>query len=396
MKRIFVNINGLDGCTLHRLIIPLTEVAKQSDDFQFYFGFSKKEMTLDEKIDEIGQNDVLIFHRLMQDGILDGVKRKYPHVKIVIDMDDYWRLNDKHPAYWLYKQNNITEKIVYHLKNADYVTCTTEYLAKKIREFNKNVVIFPNAIKEDGQFKPNPTASKVLRLGLIGGASHKKDVELLDGVVKQLPPDILNKVQFVLCGFDKGVVRLPNGETREIPWKDNMWTGIERMLTDNYKTISPKHKEFLERFEWQMEFNSDEPYKRIWTKDIMSYATAYNQIDVLLVPLIANDFTACKSELKMIEASVMKKPVIVSDVMPYTNCGINLFEKGGGINPDGNCIMINNNKGSKAWVKAITKLVKQPELRDILVTNISKLTESGSKYCLEEITKDRIKFLNTL
>lgn len=393
MKRIFININGLDGCTLHRLIIPFTEVQKECSDFQFTWGFSKKGLSLQERIDEIGQHDVLIFHRILPDGLLDGIRQQYPHIKVIIDMDDYWRLNDKHPAYSIYKQHNVSDKILYHLKNADYVTCTTEYLSKKIREFNKNVMIFPNAIKPDGQFKPNPTESKVLRLGLIGGSSHKKDVELLDGVVKQLPPDILNKIQFVLCGFDKGIVQFPNGETAEIPWEDNMWTGIERMLTDDYKTISPEHKEFLKRFEWQLEFNSDEPYKRVWTKDIMSYATAYNQIDVLLVPLIANDFTACKSELKLIEASVMKKPVIVSDVIPYTNCGINLFEKGGGINPDGNCIMINNNKGSKAWVKAITKLVNNPGLRDLLVKNISKLTESGSKYNLTEITKQRINFL---
>ena len=395
MKKIFVNINGLDGCTLHRLLLPYNEVAKETDEFQFTFGFSKKDMTLEEKIDEIGQHDILIFHRIMQNGIIEGVKSKYPNVKIVIDMDDYWRLNDKHPAYWIYRNNGLSEKIQNHVKLADYVTCTTEYLAKKIREFNKNVTVFPNALKEISQFTPKPTESKVLRLGIIGGASHMKDLELLDGVVKQLSPDVLNKVQFVLCGFDKGYMYNSQGERVEIPWKDNQWTQVEKMLTDNYKTISPAHKEFLEKFEWQLEFNSDEPYKRIWTKDIFQYATAYNEIDVLLVPLLANDFTACKSELKLIEASVMKKPVIISDVPPYTNCGINLFEKGGEINPEGNCIMINNNKGSRGWVKAITKLVKNPELMETLKTNIHKLTESG-KYYLPDVTKDRIKYLQQL
>ena len=397
MKKIFININGLDGCTLHRLLIPYNEVMKETDEFKFTVGFPKKEkeMTLQEKIDIIGEHDILIFHRLLPEGLLDGVKEQHPNVKIVMDMDDYWRLNDKHPAYWIYRDMNISENILKHVRKADYITCTTEYLAKKIREFNKNVTVFPNALKAEGQFKPNPIHSNVLRLGIIGGSSHMKDLELLDGVVKQLPKDILNKVQFVLCGFDKGVVKLENGETRDIPWEDNLWAKTERMLTDNYQTISQPHREFLNKFEWKIEFNSDEPYKRVWTKDIFSYATSYNEIDVLLVPLIANDFTACKSELKMIEASVMKKPVIISEVAPYTNCGINLIEKGGQINPEGNCIFINNNKGSKAWVKAITKLVNNPNLIEMLKTNISKLTESG-KYYLPDVTKERIKYLQQL
>ena len=394
-KKIFININALDGCTLHRLLIPFNEVTQETDEFEFTFGFKKKDMTLQEKIDEIGKHDVMIFHRLLQDGLLDGVKKQYPNVKIVIDMDDYWRLNDKHPAYWLYRQYNLSDKILYHVKNADYVTTTTEYLAKKLREFNKNVTVFPNALKEFSQFKPISTPSNVLRLGIIGGSSHMKDLELLDGVVKQLPKDVLNKVQFVLCGFDKGVMKTLDGKDVQVPWEENQWTAIERMLTDNYSTVSPAHREFLEKFEWKIEYSSDEPYKRVWTKDIFTYGTSYNEIDVLLVPLLANDFTACKSELKMVEASVMKKPVIISEVAPYTNCGINLIEKGGGINPNGNCIFINNNKGSKAWVKAITKLVNNPSLVETLRTNIAKLTESG-KYYLPDVTKERIKYLEQL
>lgn len=394
-KKIFININGLDGCTLHRLILPYKEVMNETQEFEFTWGFYKKDLTPQEKIDEIGRHDILIFHRMLTDGLLDGVKKQYPNVKIVIDMDDYWRLNDMHPAYWLYRNNNLSEKIIYHLKNADEVTCTTEYLANKIREFNPNVTIFPNALNPEGQFNPQPTTSEVLRFGIIGGASHAKDLELLNGVVRQLPPDILNKIQFVLCGFDKGIAIQANGIRAEIPWDENQWTKSERMLTDNYRTISQKHKEFLQQYAWKLEYNSNEPYKRVWTKDIFSYATAYNEIDVLIVPLLANDFTACKSELKLIESSVMLKPVIVSDVAPYTNCGINLIGKGGEINPEGNCIMVNNNKGSRGWVKAITKLVKNPELMDVLKNNISKLTESG-KYCLSDLTKERIKYLRTL
>ena len=399
MKKIFIYIDSVNGCTLHRLLLPYTEVKKQTDEFEITYGFGDKDLSLRAKIDIIKQNDIFIYHRLLPDGLLDEIKKQCPNTKVVIDMDDYWRLNEFHPSYPLYNEYRIPEKIMYHLKNSDYVTCTTEYLAKKIKPFNSNITILPNALNPEGQFEPHPTTSNKLRFGLTGGSSHSKDVELLDGVVKQLPPDILNQIQFVLCGFDKGIYRTidekGNESTREIPWEYNNWTKIERMLTDNYRTISPEHREFLNRFEWKLEFNSDEPYKRLWTRDITTYGTIYNDFDVLLVPLEGNDFTACKSELKLIEASVMNKPVIVSDVLPYTICGINAIEKGGNINPNGNCLMVNNRKGSKAWVKAITRMVKDAELRNMIASNLSNLTKHGT-YCLKDLTKERIKFLKTL
>ena len=399
MKKIFIYIDSVNGCTLHRLLLPYSEVKKQTDEFTITFGFGNKDLSLQEKLDIIKDNDIFIFHRLLPNGLLDNIKKQCPNTKLIIDLDDYWRLNDMHPSYQLYKEEQVADKIIYHIKNVDYVTCTTEYLANKIKPFNPNVIILPNALNPEGQFEPHPSTSNKLRFGLTGGSSHNKDVQLLEGVVKQLSPDILNQIQFVLCGFDKGVYKVTdekgNVELRDVPWHLNQWTDIEKMLTDNYRTVSPEHKEFLNQFNWKMEFNSDEPYKRLWTRDVLSYGTIYNEFDVLLVPLIGNDFTACKSELKLIEASVMNKPVIVSEVLPYTICGINAIEKGGTINPNGNCIMINNNKGSKAWVKAITKLVKDVELRNMIASNLSNLTKQGV-YCLKDLTKERIKFLQSI
>ena len=142
--------------------------------------------------------------------------------------------------------------------------------------------------------------------------------------------------------------------------------------------------------------DSPEPYKRVWTKDIYHYMNSYNEIDVLLVPLLDNEFNACKSELKFVEAAAMGKPVICSDVNPYKICGINLFEKGGKINPDGNCIMVDNRKGAKAWVKAITKLYKDNGLRDMLVNNEQKLINETGVYNLDNVTRERMKLYETL
>ena len=47
----------------------------------------------------------------------------------------------------------------------------------------------------------------------------------------------------------------------------------------------------------------------------------YQNKGICLIPLESNKFTACKSNLKMLEAGWAKKPVIVSGVHPYNKLG---------------------------------------------------------------------------
>lgn len=401
MKKVFIHINQLDGCTLHRLILPYQEVKKQTNEFQIDFGYSKpsEELTIEEKVQEIASYDILIFHRLLPDGLLDMVRKANPNIKVIIDMDDAWRLNDSHPLASIYRKENTSEKILYHLTHADYVTCTTKYLADKIRSFNPNIYIFPNALNRENQFVPTNISSDRIRFGLVGSSSHAKDVELLDGVVKQLPKDILDKIQFVLCGFDQGHYRTyrPDGtiELTPMSYEQNIWHKIEVMLTDNYSTITSEHRDFLLEHLYKVDYSTDEAYHRVWSRDIDSYAELYNQIDVLLIPLLGNDFTACKSNLKMLEASVMNKAVIVSDVEPYKSIAINAIERGGEVNKNGNCLVVSNSKGSRGWVKAISRLVKDASLRQMIASNLSKLIDEP-EYNLTSVSRHRIDFLRNI
>ena len=401
MKKIFIHITSLDGCAYHRLILPYQKLMELTDEFQISFGYSRpsQELTFEQKVKEIAANDILIFHRLLPPGLLDAVREANPNIKVIIDMDDAWRLNDSHPSAEIYRKEGTSETIRHHLTGADYVTGTTEYRANKIRPFNPNVTIFPNALNREGQFVPEDIPSGRLRFGLIGSSSHAKDVELLDGVVKQLPKDVLDKIQFVLCGFDQGHYRVyqPDGSIKLIPmpYEQNLWHKIEVMLSDNYNTITPEHKDFLLEHRYKVDYTTDEAYHRVWSRDVDSYAELYNQIDVLMIPLLGNDFTACKSDLKMIEASAMGKAVIVSDVDPYKECAINAIEKGGTINENGNCIMVNNSKGSKGWVKAITRLTNDESLRQMIASNLSKLVDEP-KYNLTAVSRSRIEFLRNI
>lgn len=385
--RILVHFNDKSGCTLHRLILPHSHFA----DYEITWGFDNT-CSKEENINSLADYDILVFHRLLPDGWIEEIKEKFPKLIIIADTDDTWDLPSQHLLYSTYKNYKIDEKIKKHLQLANYVTTTTEILADKIRVLNPNVVVFPNALMPS---TPIENPSNKIRLGFIGGVTHLTDMALLEGITDFLPKDVMDKVQFVLCGFDKATQKIvnPDGTITEhlMDWEKAPYVKMEKMLTNNYSIVSPAHKEFLKRYEYGLEFVSDEPYRRIWSKDIWTYMDAYNDIDVLLVPLLDNGFNKYKSELKFIEASAKHKAIIASDVYPYKICAINAINKGGEINPDGNCLLVNNQKGVRGWAKAITKIVRDSDLRGMITTNLSKLTEEGY-YNLREQQHQRSNF----
>ena len=88
----------------------------------------------------------------------------------VLDIDDYWLPGKEHPLHQLIIQEKIHEKIIANLNVAKYVTTTTELFADEIRKFNKNIVIFPNAIDpKEAQFNEPTEESDLVRVGWLGG-----------------------------------------------------------------------------------------------------------------------------------------------------------------------------------------------------------------------------------
>jgi len=155
----------------------------------------------------------------------------------VCDIDDYWMPTKEHPIYDVIKFNKINEKIIANLKVSKYITTTTTLFADEIKKFNKNVVIFPNAINpNEAQFKEPTLESDRLRIGWLGGSSHLHDIQLLDQSFSKLS-SLKDKLQFVLCGFDtRGSVTEINSETgehkkRNILPAETVWAQYEKIFT---------------------------------------------------------------------------------------------------------------------------------------------------------------------
>lgn len=323
---------------------------------------------------------------------------KQKGIKTIMDIDDYWDLGMHHPQASGQKMQKMDQLIKNNLKMFDYVTTTTELFAKKILPLNKNVHVFPNAINpEDERFKIEKKPSKFLRVGLIMGSTHEYDMQLLNGI-SQIPNDVLEKVQFVLCGFDlRGTMRVINKETgevteRPIKPKESVWYRYEKMMTNNYGIVDKDYQEFLELFLQNIQYPNveNEHYKRCWTKDINHYYSHYGEIDVLLAPLEANDFNYVKSPLKVAECAFSHTAIVASDYGPYTLDLKSAREKGGVWNPEGNALLVDEGRNHKDWRKYVELLAKNPDYVKQLQDNLYR--DVHEKYDLRNVTKDRAEF----
>jgi glycosyltransferase involved in cell wall biosynthesis len=227
------------------------------------------------------------------------------------------------------------------------------------------------------------------------GNSHMKDLKILEGLVNKIKSSgFIEKVQFVLCGFDlRGthteIDPVTNQQrVRPITPKESVWYHYEKIFTDDYKSVSPEYRDFLLKFVPDEYLNvENEPYRRVWTKPISSYATNYNIFDVSLAPLEENIFNKVKSQLKVIEAGFHKKAIIAQNFGPYQLDIDNAFKFGGEFDPSANGILVDTSKNHKGWYDAIKKLVNNPEIVETLSANLNKTV--SERYSMDKVTDDR-------
>jgi len=321
----------------------------------------------------------------------------------IMDLDDHWAPGTHHPAYHIIKANNLDKKIIGNLKVARNITTTTSLFSDEISKLNKNVFVIPNAIDpNEKQFTPNLEKSDRIRIGWLGGSSHLKDLELLNGLVGKLRSDgLLDKVQFVLCGFDtRGshtTVDPVTGEqkNRAITPMESVWFKYEQIFTDNYKIVSEDYKNFLMKFSQEEYPNvANEAYRRVWTKPISTYASNYNLFDISLAPLVENTFNKVKSQLKVIESGFHHKAIIAQDFGPYTIDLTNAVKFGGGLDKEANGILIDSNKNHKDWYSAIKKLINEPDVIPVLQENLFNTVKDT--YSIDKVSEVRHELYNKL
>lgn len=385
------------GCGKFRSVDPHVYIAEHyGDEFDVDIVYNMPNGDLEAFLK---QYDLIHIHKQLdkQCKIIDMIK--FLGIPVILDIDDHFKLGNDHPMSITAKKERWHEPIINHLKKADYVTTTTPIFADVIKQHNKNVKVFPNAINpEEKQYAvaKNPRTDK-LRVGIICGSSHLKDLELLSGIATQVNKD---KVQFVLCGFDTRGTRTiykDNGEveTRPIYPQESVWCDYEKIFTDNYRTISLEHKDFLMKYMASVDDPfTNEPYRRMWTRHINDYATHYQNVDVLIAPLKENDFNKVKSELKEIECGFTHTAFIGQNFGAYTINLVPMIEKGGKINEEGTALLVDSSKNHKQWAKYINKLADDADMLKKLQDNLYNFVKD--RYSLAEICKQRVEFYKSI
>ncbi len=303
-----------NGVYFHRQIYPHSTMADLFSDVEIIFTDS----TIQFSDKALKTFDIIhISYSFADDFTMDRAKRL--GIKIIIDVDDYWVLGDQHELQETYKKLDRTKVIKEVIHKADAITTTTETLAKKIRAINSNVCVLPNSLHTTDEYY-KPVKHDELVLGWVGGNTHTPD---------------LSMIQHIQNGL-----------------------GYITLIPNIYEQI------FSKRFSYYPNLG------------IPSYLDLYNELDIVLAPLVKNDFNKFKSPLKLVEAGFYKKPLIISDVEPFSEH----LEHGV------NCLVARKHSD---WAKNIKKL-RSPELREKLGQNLRNYVEKH--FDIEKISKKRYEY----
>ena len=259
--------------------------------------------------------DIVFINRIWENE--DLIQRRKEHgFKLVIDVDDYWHLSHDHLMYEGYNATNFAARLINHMREADLVTCTHERLADAIYPHNKNIQILPNAIPYgEAQFDGERVKTEGVKLFWAGGITHEQDLKLLQGVTYELDQHVKG-VQMVMGGYSD------SNETERYYW------GRMASYFTNDKKL---------------------PYTLIRGMEVFEYYKMFKHADIMLVPLVKNNFNAYKSNIKILEAAGKAIPVVVSAVNPYL-----------GFPSD----VVNYAKDRKDWIKHIKRLAESEDLRN--------------------------------
>ena len=214
--------------------------------------------------------DRLILQHSVDDaqlGLTEKYKQAMPSIQIIQMVDDL--LGDvpaKHPSR-NFQSREGHQRMIQALKQSDRLVVTTEPLRLHYQKYVKDVRLVPNALdKEWSGLRRIPSPRARLRVGWVGAAQHKGDLDLVAEVVRQTA----SEVDWVFMG----------------------------MCTDEIKPLIKEFHGFV---------------------SIADYPKKMSELDldIAIAPLESNVFNECKSNLRLLEYGAMGWPVVCSDVFPY-------------------------------------------------------------------------------
>lgn len=333
----------LAGCYNVRCLFPLQ--ANGWDGDRTSFGLNR--MTPENKAKAMADADVVVFHRPERKERLEAMRLlKKEGKKIVFDNDDTYKdhggfkFNDFMNEETLKRGlGRINENIDAFIKEADLVTCSTEFLKKEYQQINPNVVVLPNCIDPFYFDEPLRNETDIVRIGITGSVGVTSDIEPLKPIIEHYQND--PRVRIVLLS-------MPPQTENEI---------YKQLYVDEYAFWSKVN------MEWHTYVPADEYY------DYLNNL----KLDMVIIPRYDSLFNRCKSNLKFLENSMLEIPTIAQSFptkdSPYEQ------------NPeDSKYLLLATDTAS--WIEQIEKLINDKEFRRELGKRARKYVEEN--YSIEK------------
>lgn len=281
--------------------------------------------------------DVLVFQRPSSRSAIDlATSLKKKGKKIIFENDDTYtgiplqRLgNGKQIAIAKELSKNIND----FLQIADGAIASTEILAKEYGKINPNVAVLKNCIDPLDEFPCKPNTTGKFRIGLMGSVTSNDDYYHIKEDLKKL--DERGDITIVIMG-----VKFADGT-------------IMPSMQEDYEFWSS-----LKNVEW---------HNVVHITEVMSYMASL-ALDLAIIPRKEHYFNQCKSNLKFLEMSLLRIPVIAQG-----------FSDGSSPYQGRDAPYMQIVMPGESWYKAISEMIPDEPIRWI----IKDKTQLAHDYVLE-------------
>jgi glycosyltransferase involved in cell wall biosynthesis len=287
------------GCGWYRIINPLEKIGADVIRGEKFLMGPTTALEFKER------GDIWVTRLLDSDKAVNELyaDRDFTDSKIVLDMDDEpFTLNEKHPGYKDFIQRRPTYENA--IRNADHIIVSTEPIKTAIKHLNSKITVIPNAIDPKiWEVKRKKRTDGRIRIGWFGSGSHLADMPIVLEFMKELLMKY-PQVEFHMAG----------------------------MVFEDTKDDRVFHHRGTLGYE-------DYPQ---WVADM--------DLDIAIAPILDTPFNQAKSNIKWLEHSMLKTPMVLSDVKPYSDSVKNY--KTGYLA-----------KSKSQWIKYLSWLIESEEKR---------------------------------
>lgn len=223
--------------------------------------------------------DILVFQRPSTKSAVDlATKLKIKGKKIIFENDDSYsaipleRLENQKQIDIANETNGYINEFA---KMADGCIASTEVLGNEYRKINPNTIVLKNTIDPLDAYKCKENTTGKFRIGFIGSVTSNDDYIHIKDQIKAL--DDTNEFTIVIMG-----VKFKDGTTMPSMQPDyDFWQSLKNI-------------------EWHPVVHVTE----------YMYKLSTLALDVAIIPRMEHYFNQCKSNLKFLEMSLLKIPVI--------------------------------------------------------------------------------------